>query len=194
MTTLLTENMKIRKHFLHRLLWVPFIFVFLLLSITGCSSGSGYKEEAHKQDPVDDAKSEVYTPKKLAEEDQTSALSDDDTEKDVPPQKVIEKAKELTDESFYSTINSDKVVLVDFWAVWCPPCRIQGPIIDELAREIGHKAAITKLNVDHYNDISTAYNVRNIPTIILFKNGEVVNRFVGVQQKDFLLHQIEQLL
>lgn len=91
----------------------------------------------------------------------------------------------LTDSEFSQTI-SEGVVLVDFWAVWCPPCRIQGPIIEDLARDIGHMATIAKLDVDHNPRSARAHRVQNIPTLIIFKDGQQVERFVGVQQKETL--------
>jgi len=106
---------------------------------------------------------------------------------------AIEKVTELTDKNFNKTIKSG-IVLVDFWASWCGPCRMQGPIIDELAKEMGNKVKITKLNVDQYNAISLEYNVKNIPTIIIFKDGKPVHRFVGLQKKEFLREQIQKLL
>ena len=100
---------------------------------------------------------------------------------------------DLTDKDFKSTIIKG-VVLVDFWASWCGPCRMQGPIIDQLAKEMGDKVKFTKLNVDANNKTSSDFNVKNIPTIIIFKNGKQVLRFVGLQEKAFLKSQLEGIL
>jgi thioredoxin 1 len=99
----------------------------------------------------------------------------------------------LTEGNFQQTISSG-VVLVDFWATWCPPCRIQGPIIEELARDIGDRAVISKLDVDDHGSVASQYQVRNIPTLIIFKDGEPVEQFVGVQQKTTLKAAIERYL
>jgi thioredoxin 1 len=96
----------------------------------------------------------------------------------------------LTDALFEKSI-SNGVVLVDFWAVWCPPCRIQNPIIEEVAIEIGQKAKIAKLDVDHNPRSASLHEVRNIPTLIIFKDGQPVQRFIGVQQKETLLAAIK---
>ncbi len=89
---------------------------------------------------------------------------------------------------------SEGLVLVDFWADWCPPCRIQNPILEELAAEVHEYADITKLDVDQFGDIAAGFGVRSIPTLILFRDGEIVERFVGVQQKETLLAAIEEHL
>ncbi len=99
----------------------------------------------------------------------------------------------LTASNFDETI-SDGLVLVDFWATWCPPCRIQGPIVEELAGEIGSVATISKLDVDDHGSVAALYEVRNIPTLILFKDGQPVERFVGVQQKETLKAAIDKHL
>jgi thioredoxin 1 len=99
----------------------------------------------------------------------------------------------LTSGNFNETI-ADGLVLVDFWATWCPPCRIQGPIIEELAADIGDIATISKLDVDDHRSVAAMYQVRNIPTLILFKDGEPVERFVGVQQKATLEAAIQKHL
>ncbi len=99
----------------------------------------------------------------------------------------------LNDDTFDQTI-AEGVVLVDFWATWCPPCRIQNPILEELASEISDVAKITKVDVDDYGSIAARFSVRSIPTLILFSDGEVVERYVGVQQKDQLRAAIEKYL
>ena len=99
----------------------------------------------------------------------------------------------LDTEGFDEAI-AEGVVLVDFWATWCPPCRIQGPIIDDLAAEISDRATISKLDVDDHGSIASRYEISSIPTLLLFKDGEEVERFVGVQQKETLLTVIEQHL
>ncbi len=100
---------------------------------------------------------------------------------------------DLDTEGFDEAI-ANGVVLVDFWATWCPPCRVQGPILEDLAKEIGHLASITKLDVDDHGSIASRFGVRSIPTLILFSDGEPVERFVGVQQKETLKAAIEKYL
>lgn len=91
-------------------------------------------------------------------------------------------------------LQSDKPVLVDFWAEWCGPCRMIGPIVDELANEYDGKAVIGKLNVDENPDISTNYAVRSIPTLLVFKNGQVVDKIVGAVSKQTIASKIEAQL
>ena len=103
-------------------------------------------------------------------------------------------ALELTDANFEETIASGKPVLVDFWAEWCGPCRMVGPIVEELSNDYDGKAIVGKVNVDHNPEISSKYGVRNIPTILFFKNGEVVDKSVGAVPKNVLSEKIDNQL
>lgn len=100
---------------------------------------------------------------------------------------------EFTDANFDTEVlKSDKAVLVDFWAPWCGPCRILGPIVEELAGEMT-TVKIGKLNVDENQTIATQYGIMSIPTIKVFKNGQVVKEFIGVQAKETLKSELESL-
>ena len=99
-------------------------------------------------------------------------------------QKNINMALELNDSIFEEKVlKSDKPVLVDFWAEWCGPCRMVGPIIDELSKDFEGKAVIGKIDVDANQEFAAKYGVRNIPTVLLYKDGELVSRQVGVAPK-----------
>ena len=89
-------------------------------------------------------------------------------------------AKKFTDETAREAINSGKVVVIDFWATWCGPCIKLGPIVEELAEKYADKAEIGKLNIDEESDITMEYRVRNIPTVLFFKDGELKDRRVGL--------------
>jgi thioredoxin 1 len=102
---------------------------------------------------------------------------------------MSDKVKELTVENFKETIASG-TVLVDFWAPWCGPCKMQGPILDKVAEQIGDKALIAKVNVDEAAPIAAEYGVRSIPTLIIFKDGEKAQDFVGVQQEAVLVEAL----
>jgi len=99
----------------------------------------------------------------------------------------------ITDANFEKTI-AKGVTLIDFWAPWCAPCRIQGPIINELANEMMGKAQIGKLDVDQNKRIATKLSIRSIPTILVFKEGEIVKQLVGVKSKSVLTKEIEKFL
>ncbi|MFH1120521.1 MAG: thioredoxin [Bacteroidota bacterium] len=100
-----------------------------------------------------------------------------------------EKILTLTDKNFQAQIQKG-LVMVDFWAEWCMPCKVMGPVLNELAEDESFKATVAKLNVDHFQSVSQKQGVRGIPTLILFKNGKEVDRFVGVKPRDFLIKQV----
>lgn len=101
--------------------------------------------------------------------------------------------EEFTDDNFDSKVlESDKLTLVDFWAEWCAPCRMIGPIVEELANEHAGKVNIGKLNVDENNKIATKYGIRSIPTLLFFKDGEILKHVVGVRSKEELQEVITE--
>lgn len=103
-------------------------------------------------------------------------------------------AMQLTDQNFeQEVLKNDKPVLVDFWAAWCGPCQMMGPIIDELAEELKDKFKVGKLNVDENRETAAKYSVMSIPTLIIFKNGEAVKQLVGVQSKEGLKEELEKI-
>jgi thioredoxin 1 len=104
-------------------------------------------------------------------------------------------ALEITDANFEEVVlNSEKPVMVDFWAAWCGPCRMVGPIIDEISNDYEGKAVVGKLDVDANQEFAAKYGVRNIPTVLVFQNGEVVGRQVGVAPKNTYAEAIDGLL
>lgn len=103
-------------------------------------------------------------------------------------------ALEITDATFEEVLSTDKPVVVDFWAEWCGPCRMISPIIEELANEYADKAVIGKVDVDNNPDIVARFGIRNIPTILFFKNGEVVDKQVGAAQKSAFNEKIDKIL
>lgn len=104
-------------------------------------------------------------------------------------------ALEVTDSTFEEVVLKSEVpVIVDFWAVWCGPCRVIGPVVEEIGEEYGDKAKVVKLDVDNNNQTAMKYGIRNIPTLLFFKNGEVVDKQVGVVPKPTLLKKLDALL
>ena len=104
-------------------------------------------------------------------------------------------ALEITDATFDEVVlKSDKPVVVDFWAAWCGPCRMVGPIIDEVSTEYDGKAVVGKVDVDSNQEFAAKYGVRNIPTVLVFKDGEIVNRQEGVSPIKVYTDAIDALL
>jgi len=103
-------------------------------------------------------------------------------------------AQQFTDQNFeQEVLKSEKPVLVDFWAAWCGPCQMMGPIIEELAEEVKEKYKIGKLNVDENRETASKYGVMSIPTLIIFKGGKEVKQFVGVQAKENLKEELGKI-
>jgi thioredoxin 1 len=101
----------------------------------------------------------------------------------------------LTTATFDESVGADdRPVVVDFWAEWCGPCKTIAPILEELAEELGEHATIAKLNVDEHPDIAMRYNVMSIPTLLVFKGGDVQKRLVGAKGKGHLLQELDEFL
>jgi thioredoxin 1 len=104
-------------------------------------------------------------------------------------------ALELTDQNFEELVlKSDKPVLVDFWAEWCGPCRMVGPFVEEIAKDYEGRAIVGKVNVDSNPGISMQFGIRNIPALLYFKNGEVVDKQIGAVQKSVLAGKLDAQL
>ncbi len=103
--------------------------------------------------------------------------------------------KTLTDQNFEEEVlKSNQVVLVDFWAPWCGPCRIVGPIVEQIAQEYAGKAKVGKLNVDENLITSQKYGIMSIPSLLIFKNGEVVDQMIGAQPKEAITEKLDKAL
>jgi len=100
----------------------------------------------------------------------------------------------ITDSNFDELLKSGKPLVVDFWAEWCGPCKMIGPIVEDLAHDYEDKVIIGKLDVDDNNDVTTRFGIRNIPTILFFKDGVQVDKQVGATQKSVMVQKIEALL
>ena len=98
----------------------------------------------------------------------------------------------LTDKNFQHQ-TKNKLVLIDFWASWCAPCRMMAPVLNEVADELNGRSHVGKVNIEQYQSLAQKFQVRNIPTLILLKNGTEINRFVGIKNKEFLLQQINNV-
>lgn len=101
---------------------------------------------------------------------------------------------EITSENYEEIVAQDKPVVLDFWATWCGPCKKIGPYIEELAQEYEGKAIVGKVNVEEEDDLAEKFSIRNIPTVIFMKNGEVKDRYVGAGSKDLFEEKLKALL
>ena len=108
---------------------------------------------------------------------------------------MSENVESVTDATFEEVVlNSDKPVLVDFWAAWCAPCRMLSPIVDEVALEFSETATVVNLNVDENSETSAKYNIKGIPTLLLFNGGEIKDQIVGATSKDNIARMIKDQL
>jgi thioredoxin 1 len=103
------------------------------------------------------------------------------------------KVKKLTATEFQDSISSG-TVLVDFWAPWCAPCKMQLPVLEKVASKIGNKVTVAKIDIDKNSEVASQYKVQSIPTLLLFKDGKVVERMVGLQDEKSLTLSIESVL
>jgi len=102
-------------------------------------------------------------------------------------------AVEITDSNWESLVASGKPVVIDFWAEWCGPCRMISPIVEEVAQEFENKAVVGKVNIDENPQVTTHFGIRNIPTLLFFKDGELVDKHVGAIRKPELAEKVERL-
>jgi thioredoxin 1 len=112
--------------------------------------------------------------------------------KNIPVVEDHEKILKLTDKNFQHQ-TKNRLVLIDFWASWCAPCRMMAPVLNNVADELTGHSYVGKVNIEQYQSLAQKFQVRNIPTLILLKNGTEVNRFVGIKNKEFLLQQINKI-
>jgi thioredoxin 1 len=102
------------------------------------------------------------------------------------------KVLTLTEQNFQQQ-TKNKLVLVDFWASWCAPCRMMAPVLNDVASELNGNSHVGKVDIEKFQNLATEFKIRNIPTMVLFKDGKEVNRFVGIKSKDFLLKEIAKV-
>jgi len=103
-------------------------------------------------------------------------------------------AQQITDDNFQELVDGNKPLMVDFWAEWCGPCRMIGPIVEELAQEYADQVVVGKVNVDENDELSGQFGIRSIPTLLFFKNGEVVDKIVGAASKPVIESKLKSLL
>ena len=112
--------------------------------------------------------------------------------KNIPLVNDHEKILTLTDKNFQH-LTKNRVVLVDFWAAWCAPCRVMAPVLNDVASELTGNSQVGKVDIEQYQSLARRFKVRSIPTLILFKNGNEINRFVGIKTKEYLIKQIQNV-
>jgi len=112
------------------------------------------------------------------------------TMKNIPVVEDHKKILTLTDKNFQQ-VSKNKIILVDFWAAWCAPCKMMAPVLNDVAEELTGNTHVGKVNIEQFQSLAQKYQVRSIPTFILFKNGKEIDRFVGMKTKDFLVKQIQ---
>lgn len=112
--------------------------------------------------------------------------------KKIPMVSDNDKILNLSEINFHQQLKN-KVVLVDFWASWCAPCRIMAPILNDVANELEENSKVGKVNIEQYQSLAQKFKIRSIPTMVLYKNGKEINRFVGIKSKEFLLNQIDKV-
>ena len=103
-------------------------------------------------------------------------------------------ALKITQENYDEVLSSNKPILLDFWAEWCGPCKLIGPIIDEVSEDFSDKAIVGKINVDDSAELSSKYGIRNIPTLLFIKNGEVVDKHVGAASKKEISDKLNSIM
>ncbi len=106
----------------------------------------------------------------------------------------MSKPIEITDSNYQEILGTEKPVLVDFWAEWCGPCKLIGPVVEDLAKDYDGKALIGKVDVDNNPTVSAQFGIRSIPTLLIFKNGEIVDKQIGAVPKSVLLKKLEAQL
>lgn len=111
--------------------------------------------------------------------------------RNIPEVVKSDKIIDLTDKNFKHQIKSN-ITLVDFWASWCMPCKMMAPVLNDVADEVDEGVKVCKVNVENYQSLASQYAIKGIPTMLLFRDGKEINRFVGVKSKSFLLEQIRK--